>query len=69
MTTNTDTTSSAITIQSQALGRVDVAPESVRTACEPIAGFPDMASSCAPSGHGRNEIASSVYEVAASLLV
>jgi flagellar assembly factor FliW len=44
MTTTTAQTSGTITIQSQALGRVDVAAESVLTACEPIAGFPDCSS-------------------------
>jgi flagellar assembly factor FliW len=44
MTTTTDQTSGTITIQSQALGQVDVAPESVLTVCEPIAGFPDCSS-------------------------
>jgi flagellar assembly factor FliW len=44
MTTTTGTTSGTITIQSQALGRVEVAPESVLSACEPVAGFPDCAS-------------------------
>jgi len=44
MTTTTDQTSGTITIQSQALGQVDVAAESVLAACEPIAGFPDCSS-------------------------
>jgi flagellar assembly factor FliW len=41
MTTTAGTTRSPITVQSQALGVVEVDPERVITACEPLAGFPE----------------------------
>lgn len=44
MSTTTDTTPGTITIQSQALGRVEVDADGVLTACEPLAGFPSCSS-------------------------
>lgn len=36
-----DTTTTPITVPSQALGAVEIAADSVITVCEPLAGFPD----------------------------
>lgn len=37
----TDATATPITVPSQALGAIEIAPDSVITVCEPLAGFPD----------------------------
>ncbi len=39
--TTADTTATPIAVPSQALGAIEVAPESLITVCEPLAGFPD----------------------------
>ena len=38
---STDISATPFTVPSQALGAVEIAPDSVVTVCEPLAGFPD----------------------------
>ena len=40
MTTTSNGVATSITVPSQALGAVEVRPETIITACEPLAGFP-----------------------------
>ncbi|MGD9573724.1 MAG: flagellar assembly protein FliW [Thermoleophilia bacterium] len=38
-----DTAATPIAVHSQALGAIEIAPETILTVCEPLAGFPDCA--------------------------